>query len=394
MNDKSNYETEKEFNKQKLVRNEFLYNSNSVGKYEFPLIRKQTIEITKIKFISYINCKINDEKNKGKTVHFFTHDWKFDKIYTQAQQELDKLKQYYCLLSPDFSIFTNMPLALQIANIFKNRWCGAYWQSKGLNVIPTVSWGDEKSFEFCFDGIEKGAIVAVCTYYRENDEISFMHGYNEMLKIIDPSVILCYGEPFKSMRGNIVSFVPTTHEWAQVLPPFEQARFYMERHTKNITGLNPMSFKYFKYRDPYSKDYIANCPVCGKICLTDEYGNGECKNCLWQLDKACSLEPDKVQYPNVVSLNTAKKLYAENKKIKPSFDDFAAMLEMYGETSFIYNGEKYAVYIGKGYRVTIHSDKNDLVYDSIIDFKENAMVDGQLLKKLWNNVEKANYLQG
>ena len=43
-----------------------------------------------------------------------------------------------------------MPLALQIESVFKNRWCGAYWQSKGLKVIPTVSWGDERSFDFCF----------------------------------------------------------------------------------------------------------------------------------------------------------------------------------------------------------------------------------------------------
>lgn len=88
----------------------------------------------------------------------------------------------------------------------------------------------------------------------------------------------------------------------------------MERHTKNITELNPMNFKYFKYKDPYSKDHIANCPVCGKICLTDEYGNGECKNCLWLLDKAYSSEPDKVQYPNVVSLNTAKNYMPKIRK--------------------------------------------------------------------------------
>lgn len=70
-------------------------------------------------------------------------------MYKQAEEELEKLKQYYALLSPDFSMFTNMPIALQIESVFKNRWCGAYWQSKGLKVIPTVSWGDERSFEFC-----------------------------------------------------------------------------------------------------------------------------------------------------------------------------------------------------------------------------------------------------
>ena len=146
---------------------------------------------------------------------------------------MEKLSQYYCLFSPDFSMFTNMPLALQIANVFKNRWCAAYWQSKGLKVIPTVSWGDARTFNFCFDGIEEGSAVVVCTYYRENDEESFMLGYNEMIKRIKPSLILCYDEPFAQMQGNVKSFLPTTYEWIKDLSPQEKARFYFEkRHRK------------------------------------------------------------------------------------------------------------------------------------------------------------------
>ena len=76
---------------------------------------------------------------------------------------IEKLKQYYALLTPDFSLFTDMPLALQIESVFKNRWCGAFWQRQGMTVIPTVAWGDERTFDFCFDGIEQGSIVAVCT---------------------------------------------------------------------------------------------------------------------------------------------------------------------------------------------------------------------------------------
>ena len=71
----------------------------------------------------------------------------------QLKEELQKLSEFYCVLSPDFSLFTNMPRALQIESVFKNRWCGAFWQSKGLKVIPTVSWSDEKSFDFCFEGM-------------------------------------------------------------------------------------------------------------------------------------------------------------------------------------------------------------------------------------------------
>ena len=74
---------------------------------------------------------------------------------------MPKYSQYAFLCSPDFSTYINMPSWLQIANVAKNRWCGAYWQSKGLKVISTISWGNSASFEFCFEGVEENSIVAI-----------------------------------------------------------------------------------------------------------------------------------------------------------------------------------------------------------------------------------------
>ena len=224
------YELQKRRHKQELVRNEF----KTVGNYQIPLIRKQEIDLDSVSLISFSDTKQEDEENAYKTVHFFTYDWIFDKVYKKAADCAEKLKQYHALLSPDFSMFTDMPKALQIFSVFKNRWCGAYWQSLGLRVIPTISWGDESSFEFCFDGVEEGATVAVCTYYRENCEEEFMLGYDRMLEVIKPSEILCYDEPFSSMKGNIKSFLPTTYEWTKSLGWQDRAKFYMEKHSRNI----------------------------------------------------------------------------------------------------------------------------------------------------------------
>lgn len=139
--------------KQKLTRNEF----EMVGEFELPLVKKQKIDLEKISLLNFSNTKYNDVKNFDKTIQFFTYDYKFDYVYSHPSLAFEKLKQYYCLLTPDYSLYTDMSVSLQIKNTFKNRWCGAYWQSLGLRVIPTVEWSNEKSFKFCFDGIEKGA---------------------------------------------------------------------------------------------------------------------------------------------------------------------------------------------------------------------------------------------
>lgn len=394
MIDKTPYEINKEKEKNKLVRNEFLYHNQSNGKYDVPIIKKQDIDIEKISFLSYVDAKKDDVENKDKTIHFFTYDWKFEKVYDNADEELEKLKQYYCLLSPDFSVFTNMPLALQINNIFKNRWCGAYWQSKGLKVIPTISWGDENTFDFCFDGVEEGAVVAVCTYFRENCEKEFMLGYNEMLKRIKPSAILCYDEPFDSMQGNVKSFLPTTYEWTKNLNWKYKMQFYFEKHNRNVSGLKKGDFKFFNYDDPYERKYIEKCPVCGKSCFIDQYGNGECDNCSWNLD-TCSLElPDKVQYPNLVSLNKARKLYLEHQKFKPTFEEFIDALNNYSEMTFEYKNVVYVIYIDHNNRVHLYCDEKDVIFDDMIDFINNGNINGTSLKNIWADISNIDYLQG
>lgn len=405
----SEYEIDKENKKQLLVRNEFLYRNNSSGKFDFPIIKKQDIDVNKIKFLSYVYAKNNDTENKDKTIHFFTYDWKFDKVYKNPNEELEKLKQYYCLLSPDFSLFTNMPLALQIESVFKNRWCGAYWQSKGLKVIPTISWGDEKSFDFCFDGVEEGSIVAVCTYYRENCEEEFMLGYNEMLKRIKPSLVLCYDEPFKSMKGNIKEFLPTTYEWTKNLSWKDLVQFKWEKKHRNVSGLNPKDFKYFDYDDPYVKDQMVKCSICGLVAIQDQYGNGECKNCGWKFSKGeAEFERDLgISYPMLVSPTTAKEEYKKGLPFKATFNEFVNGLKFYSEMTLKYNNKDYGVFFYRDKSKVIKNFKeidgkveffeNQIPeslqkYNSIKDFIDNANINGKLLKDIWEDVTFAGFM--
>lgn len=394
LKEQTDYEIDKQHKKQKLVRNEFLYNNKSRGKYEFPVIKKQEIDVEKIKLLSFVDTKMGDNENKDKTIHFFTYDWKFEKVYENADTELEKLSQYYCLLSPDFSMFTNMPLVLQIESVFKNRWCGAYFQSKGLKVIPTVSWGDERTFDFCFDGIEEGSIVFVCTYYRENCEEEFMLGYNEMMKRIKPSMVLCYDEPFKSMKGNIRAFTPTTFEWTKNLDWKELTQFKWEKQNKNVSGLNKKDFKYFDYDDPYAKDNIVKCSICGHIALQDQYGNGECGNCGWKFSK----DEDKLEnalgisYPMLVSPTTAREEYKKGLPFKATFKEFVNGLYFYSEMLFKYNDVMYEVYFNQNDHIVLATKGLSNEFKTREEFEDKAEIDGRLLKDIWNDVSFAGFM--
>lgn len=57
---------------------------------------------------------------------------------------------------PDFSLYREMPLAMQIWNTYWNRTI-AYWlQSNGVDIVPNVRWGDERTYRLAFEGLQMG----------------------------------------------------------------------------------------------------------------------------------------------------------------------------------------------------------------------------------------------
>lgn len=190
--------TSEEFrNNPMFLRNQF----ETDGVFEMPKIKKDEISLENIALVGY--DKLSDNKTE-RIVHFFLDDYKFEVIWNDPEPRIERLKKYKAVLAPNYSLYTEMPLSLKIYNTFKSRWCGAYLQSKGIKVIPTVAWGEPDTFWFCFDGIAKGSIVAVSTLGVRTEKSLFLQGYNEMLRKIKPEAIICYGEPFDEMKGKLI----------------------------------------------------------------------------------------------------------------------------------------------------------------------------------------------
>lgn len=179
------------------------------GKYDLPVVRKQSINFDNLKLIRFSSIVKHETEDMDATVHFFEADECFDEVWKNPSAYIDELKQYRQVMTPDFSMYYDMPLVLQLINTFRSRWCGVYWQEHGLTVIPTIGWSDDWSFEFCFDGIETGSVVAVSTLGVRDCETGFMTGFEEMCKTIDPEVVICYDQPFEAMYRFVdVVYVP------------------------------------------------------------------------------------------------------------------------------------------------------------------------------------------
>lgn len=182
--------------KEKLLRNGY----PGCGKLGIPIIRKQEIDLNDLKVIGIHNTKLNDEGNRNKTVHFFKCDEKYANIYNDPQKHIPKLLQYKQVMSPDLSVDISMQPWRQIESIAHSYYCGAYWQEHEVTVVATAIWGAPESFEYCFDGIDEGAVVAVSTLgTKKHFKPSFLEGFKELCKRKYPSHIICYCKPFDEM---------------------------------------------------------------------------------------------------------------------------------------------------------------------------------------------------
>lgn len=145
-------------------------------------------------------------KNKNCGIHFYVDDYQFERVWNAPEKYIDILMQYDCILSPDFSLYMDMPMPMKIWNIYRSRQIGAFYQSRGIKVIPTMSWAEKETFEFCFQGIPKGSIVSVSTIGVKEQKTAleiWNAGMHEMIKRIEPSKILVYGGKLEFDYGNI-----------------------------------------------------------------------------------------------------------------------------------------------------------------------------------------------
>ncbi len=196
-----NYKSKQKRNHPLFIRNQF----QTQGKYGMPVIKKQDIKLDNLSLISCSDTQSNaSEINKRCGVHFFVDDDRFEDIYRHPERSLKKYSQYSFLLSPDFSTYSEMNPWRQIESVAHSRWVGAYWQNHGLKVIPTITWSKPQSYEYCFDGVEKHSTVAIGMIGCKRNRFDFLNGYNEMLRRIEPNAIICFGKPFKEMKGNII----------------------------------------------------------------------------------------------------------------------------------------------------------------------------------------------
>ena len=149
-------------------------------------------------------------------VGFFEKDPVFSKVLIHPSSYVEDFRRFRFLLPVDCSLYRDAPLAVQVANLYRSRALGSYYQRNGCNVYPLVRWGNELTYttryfpeRIAFLGIPKHSIVCLgtngCISSRE-DKHEYKAGLDAMMDALNPKVVLVYGAMPDSVFGDYLRY--------------------------------------------------------------------------------------------------------------------------------------------------------------------------------------------
>lgn len=172
------------------------------GVFEIPVIKKPKKLIVPDLLVPF--SKVDRANSKACAVCEYENDTEFKDLLVHPDEYVALLKQYQGFVSPDCSVYRDMPLAMQITNVYRSRAIGHYFQKHGVYVIPCVRWGDERTYStkilperIAFLGVEKHSIVSVGSYGQLKDKVNryyFEAGMDAMMETLEPDIVLVYSQ--------------------------------------------------------------------------------------------------------------------------------------------------------------------------------------------------------
>lgn len=157
------------------------------------------------RLVAYNDKHACETPETGDAVHFFLDDYRFETVWSKPERGLARCQRVGTALTPDFSLWTTMPRAMQVWQVYRSRWVGCWLAHHGVQVIPTIGWSTSDSYEFAFAGVPTGSVVAISTVGVQHDPLArelFAEGYAAMLHHLLPSTVLAYGKLLPEMTGD------------------------------------------------------------------------------------------------------------------------------------------------------------------------------------------------
>lgn len=148
--------------------------------YGFPELSCFSKSVDSVEWFSFSDrASVSLYSSSG--IHFYIDDYCFDSLWNQPSRYLDHLRLFKCVIQPDFSLYYNFPIALQIFNKYRNHWLACYLSFYGVSVIPNINVSTPECWDWSFLGYPLHSIVSfsdIGSYRSKSDRSILMAAYD------------------------------------------------------------------------------------------------------------------------------------------------------------------------------------------------------------------------
>ena len=183
------------------------------GPEQIPVIARQQGAVQITDLVAFDRLKTATARSTA-AVHFYVDDKKLERVARDPSPLVAKCHGFGAVISPDFSVYRSSPRHERILSIRLSRAVGAYFQSRGFPVVPTVRWATADDFDFCFLGLPTGATLAVSPHgccRRRDDRQHFREGLIELVRQARPRRLFVHGPLQESVFHPIMNKVDLVH---------------------------------------------------------------------------------------------------------------------------------------------------------------------------------------
>lgn len=198
--------------KNDVMRERFLLGAKLTGKYGFPQLPAVIVHADGLRSVPF-NLALKERNPKECICHFFIDDMQFERVWNNPDKYIPALQNFKYVCAPDFSFYEDMPLSMQIWQVYRSRALAWYLLINGVNVVPVAGWSNAASFGWCFDGLPQQSSIALSSVGCVRADLSkrcFSAGYSELIERVNGARVVLFGE--KIVSGNVDQFPTFSNE--------------------------------------------------------------------------------------------------------------------------------------------------------------------------------------
>ena len=183
--------------------NKYIFPSDPL--YNFPLIspNNSSFNFKSIKWFEFEKRNnVSDFNISG--LHFYHDDYKFECVWNYPERYIDFFKKFKCIIMPDFSLYYDYPIVLQMYNKYRNHWLYNYFMLNNINIIPNINISSFDNWDWSFIGYPKNSIIAHSCIGISKHDITDLKNLDIIIDKLKPIKILYFNRLKNNVNSDII----------------------------------------------------------------------------------------------------------------------------------------------------------------------------------------------